>query len=116
MSHDGIAERWFSTNFDTPFHEISNLQGICVAWGGDGKCAYSFETLNGATVSPKGKTAEEPCSKIYRGFIHAFGDLEDDIKVSDITCLVGIDPDNGINIASTKKGNSHFAWEFYAVK
>ncbi len=116
MSNDEVAKSWFRATFNTPFEQIANLQGICIAWGGDGKCAYSFETLKGANVSPKNKMVEEPCSAIYESFTYAFGGIEEDMKVSDITCFVGMDSDNGLNIASTKKGNLHFAWEFYAVR
>ncbi len=115
MSQDAVAKRWFNANFNTPLDKIANLQGICLAWGGDGKCAYSFETLQGTTLSPKRKMVEEPCNTIYRGFTYAFRGIEEDIKVGDISCLVS-EPDNAINIASTKKASTHFVWEFYAVK
>jgi hypothetical protein len=116
MSQEAVGKRWFNANFNTSLDEIANLQGTCVAWGGDGKCAYSFETEKDVALSPKRKMVEASCNTIYGGLTYAFSGIEKEVKVSDISCLVGSESNNGVNIASTKNGNKHFVWEFYAVQ
>jgi len=106
---------WYKDLFSNSEDDIYGYYFRCLAWATENKCIMRFKTKYSVDLKAKESMLPTDCTKIYSGFIYAFGERLAPRK-ENILCYSIAWQGEEVNLAVELNRSNHYIWQFSSIQ